>query len=118
MTKTSLPRQESNTRTRRAAVRYRCEHATGRRVFVLESYRTFAAEVHDLSVGGVGLILAKPLPTGTLVFIDLFGFDVPLEFLARVAHANPHDDGRFLVGFQFDRPLNHEELTMVLAAYG
>ncbi|MFO0966420.1 MAG: PilZ domain-containing protein [Gemmataceae bacterium] len=115
MSNAGSPKEALRTLSRRAHVRYRCDRQPSRRVFLVESYRTFFAEVHDLSTSGVGLLQDRPLTLGALLFVDLLGLDVPVEHLARVVHATPGENGRYLIGCEFDHPLAQEELTTVLA---
>lgn len=102
--------------TRRASVRYRCDQHTSRRIFVLESYQTVRGHILDLSQGGVGLLLPRPIASGTLLFVDLMGMEISNEHLARVVHSTPRDDGKWLVGCQFEHPLEEAELKVVLNA--
>lgn len=113
---TLRPERKSIPQTRRAAVRYRCDQLPSRRIFVLESYQTVRGHILDLSEGGVGLLLPRPIPQGTLLFIDLMGMDIATEHLARVAHATPREDGQWLVGCQFEHPLDAGELSLILNA--
>lgn len=115
MVELTLPAPISSSQlTRRASIRYRCDRVPTRRVFLLDGYQSLFAEVCDLSLGGVKLALPRPLPDGTLLFIDLMGMEVPVEFLARVVHASERDGGGWLVGCQFERVLSQDELLLIL----
>jgi PilZ domain len=103
---------------RRAFVRYRCERPPARRVFFVESYQKATVEIHDLSCGGIGLIFSASLAPGTLLFIDLMGMEVPVEFLAHVVHATARSDGQWTIGCRFDRPLSSDELGLALENVG
>jgi hypothetical protein len=86
-----------------------------RRIFLSESFKSFSAEVHDLSQGGIGLVFDQTLDPGTLLFIDLLGMEVPVEFLAKVIHATARPQGGYVIGCEFDRPLTPDEMNAVLA---
>jgi hypothetical protein len=111
---TAPSKDDAPTLSRRASVRFRCDRTPTRRVFLVESYRTLAAEVYDLSLGGVGLVCERALDLGTLLFIDLLGMEVAPEYLARVVHSTPRDGNQYLIGCEFERALTQEELDAIL----
>jgi hypothetical protein len=95
---------------RRAAVRIRCDGRSARRLFVIESYRTVPAEVANISLTGIGLVLPEPLSTGTYVFVELDG-QVTAELFAKAVHATPRGEG-WLVGCELVTPLTRAELKL------
>jgi len=76
---------------RRAHVRYLCRRGLELRLAIRPTYRGHRALIHDLSAGGVGLLLAVPLDVGTAVAVEVGGESaVACSRLARVAHVRPH----------------------------
>ncbi|MFO0965598.1 MAG: PilZ domain-containing protein [Gemmataceae bacterium] len=70
-------------------------------------------KVHDISKGGIALLLRRPLEIGKEVLIQIsnrplrFSFDLG----AVVRHATPFTRGRWIVGLQFHQELTGEELA-------
>src|SRR5947209_11259654 len=94
----TLFRHPMNTMQRRRDRRYRCSLATSAKL-LLTSGETLSAWVSNLSRGGVGLEMPRPLPVGlefTLLLrtIDNNTVRVPV----RVAHATPVANGGWRVG--------------------
>ena len=101
---------------RRAAVRYQCGPATPGRVMVVGGQEWQRAWVLDLSLGGVGLLLGRPLDMGlTLVVVlkstaDKKTYELP----ARVCHASRQPDGDWIIGCEFATKLTDDELDALL----
>ena len=74
---------------RRAAVRYQCGPATPGRIMVVGGQEWQRAWVLDLSLGGVGLLLGRPLDMGLPLVVVLKGAaeKKTYELPARVCHA-------------------------------
>jgi hypothetical protein len=74
------------------------------------------ASIHDLSQGGIGLVLNEPFPADTVVAIELKSqrCESVRVFTARVRHVTSIDLGRWLVGCEFLRPLSKDDLAALL----
>ncbi len=74
------------------------------------------ARIHDISQGGVALVLRQAPAAGTTIFLQLtnslLGFTYDLA--AEVRHATPHRGGTWLVGLAFDRELSTGELAALI----
>jgi hypothetical protein len=95
---------------RRAAVRYPSTRWAA--CSALGVQERIAGEVRDICPAGVGLILPRPFPPNTRLFVEI---DSELEaaFLelpARVIFSIRHANGRWSVGCEFDVPLTADEL--------
>jgi hypothetical protein len=75
-----------------------------------------SAAILDLSAQGVGLLIARPLEAGAAVHLRFTRAGVPsVSVPARVAYCTGDDDGRWLLGCEFDRPLGDAQLDALLA---
>jgi hypothetical protein len=74
------------------------------------------AWVLDLSLGGVGLLLQRPLEAGSSLLLHLHSDSRQLTFQlrARVAHASRQHDGDWVVGCEFEEPLTDDALDALL----
>jgi hypothetical protein len=72
--------------------------------------------VWDISARGAGLLLRRPLVSGTAVALELHGrgMRVPFVLFARVAHVTPRPGGGWLTGCVFQRPLPLSLLRLLL----
>jgi hypothetical protein len=109
----TLPKRPPS--NRRAAVRYQCGPATPGRV-ELDGQSWQRAWVLDLSLGGVGLLLSRPLEVGQHVIVHLKSeaHQKTYQLPARVCHARGQPDGDWIVGFEFDIRLTDEVLDALL----
>jgi hypothetical protein len=100
---------------RRASVRYQCGPATPGRVLV-DGQEWQRAWVLDLSLGGVGLLLNRPLETHSELIIVLKNDALKkvFELPARVCHAVRQMDGDWIVGCEFADKLTEEQLDELL----
>jgi hypothetical protein len=102
----------------RARYGYRRGHQPGVRLRhrAWGGYRFGLAALHDVSAGGAGLLLDRPLASGTLLLVQLpsGGPDGIHTRLARVVHATRLSGGECLVGRRFTPPLTEGELEAVL----
>ena len=75
-----------------------------------------SAAILDLSAQGAGLLIGRPLPEGATVHL-LFtrAGTPPLAVRARVAYCTDNDDGRWLLGCEFNRPISDDQLSALLA---
>ena len=84
---------------RRACVRYRCARPTVGRAAVAASFKSLKAEVLDLSLEGIGMVLDQPLEIGTRFNIELEGLgEVGFELLGEIVNAQQQADGRWRCG--------------------
>jgi hypothetical protein len=75
-----------------------------------------SAAILDLSPQGVGLLIGRQLETGATVHLRFTRAGMPpLAVPARVAYCTGDDDGRWLLGCAFDRPLSEAQLDALLA---
>ena len=74
-----------------------------------------AAKIKNISMDGIGLLLAQRLEPGALLAVSLSnparGFTKTM--LVRIAHMTP-DYGAYLVGGTFSTPLTYEELSKLV----
>ena len=101
---------------RRATIRYHCAPATPGRVATPAKQEMQRGWVLDVSLGGVGLLLGRPLEVGQAVTLCLSGLaSGPVyELPARVAHATREPGGDWVVGCDLDRELSRDELDDML----
>jgi hypothetical protein len=73
------------------------------------------AKIKNISMDGIGLLLARRLEPGTMLAVSLSnparGFTKTV--LVRVAHMTP-DHGAYLLGGTFSIPLTYEELSILV----
>jgi hypothetical protein len=100
---------------RRAWVRYPsdrdtfCQPGIGRK----ERDLWWQAQIRDISNAGIGLILNRRFTPGTILSVELpttHSGSVILQ-LARVVHASPQADGRWLIGCEFAKQLSDDDLA-------
>jgi hypothetical protein len=103
-------------RNRRATVRYLCAPATSGRLVVVEKQEMQRAWVLDLSLGGVGLLLSRPLEAGLLVVIRLKSSEggKVFELPAHVARSTKQSSGDWTVGCEFVTRLTPDEMETLL----
>ncbi|HZT81992.1 MAG TPA: PilZ domain-containing protein [Gemmataceae bacterium] len=101
---------------RRATVRYETDLLGACRPLTARLDKPAEATVRDLSAGGIGLLATRRFEPAALVAVEVFphGDASPALLVARVVHATPWDDGRWLLGCQFVRPLGDDELRDLL----
>jgi hypothetical protein len=101
---------------RRGYVRYQCGPATPGRLQVVHGEEWHRVWLLDLSLGGAGLLLNRPLDPGLALVLRLRSdrqhknYDLP----ARVAHASRQPDGDWIIGCEFDQQLTDELLDALL----
>jgi hypothetical protein len=99
---------------RRAWVRYRCQQ---RAVYcALPSYDRLGADVRDLSVDGVGLVLPTTVEPDTELIIEMktTARRIFLTLLARVVHCTLASENEWLVGCEFITKPTEEQLKALL----
>ena len=72
-------------------------------------------KVRDVSMDGIGLVLMRSVPAGTVLSIGLVNTDKGFNktVMVQVAHVTPIPGG-FLVGGSFVEPLTYQELTTLV----
>ncbi|MFL5240485.1 MAG: PilZ domain-containing protein [Gemmataceae bacterium] len=71
------------------------------------------ARVPDISAGGVGLLVKRPIPPGTDLLIELASARLncrPRALTARAIHATRQANGDWLVGCAFREPMLEKDL--------
>jgi hypothetical protein len=77
------------------------------------------ATVHDISAGGIGLLLQRRFEPRTSLAIELpDAGDSTYTVFVRVVHALGQPHGRWLLGCSFVTPLSEERLSALLLASG
>jgi hypothetical protein len=111
----SSPTAPSN---RRALLRQLCGPQTTGRLRAASTGGTLWARVRDVSTGGVGLLVSRPLAPGSFLAVELRapGMRYPLVLEARVAHTNLQPDGSWLLGCILLYKLPEEMLPALLTA--
>jgi PilZ domain len=101
---------------RRAAPRFACGQDRPGHLIVAGGADPRWARPRDVSVCGIGLLLAQPFAPGTTLTIQLRSRpeDARRPLTAGVVRTEPQADGSWLVGCAFDKPLTAEELRAFL----
>src|SRR5687768_13958600 len=104
LTESAVAQPKSHGRiNRRVAVRYPGGGHTADGMHLETGVFFRQVHVYDISLGGIALILPKPLEIGLDLHIQinnrLLGFSYDLG--AQVRHNTPYTRGRWIVGFEF-----------------
>jgi hypothetical protein len=80
-----------------------------------ESADCFSADVHDISVVGIGLVGNAEYATGSIFTIESGpkGKKLLAGLAAELCHATPMDDGRWLLGCRLSRPLTVDDFEIL-----
>jgi hypothetical protein len=72
-------------------------------------------KIRDVSLDGIGLVLMRSVPAGTVLTVGLTNPDKGFNksVMIRVVHVTPIT-GAFLVGGSFTEPLTYQELTSLV----
>jgi hypothetical protein len=110
---TAAPQRVGN---RRITIRYRCAPATAGKVFTSDDQEFQRAWIENLSLGGVGLFLSKPIAVGHSVIVQLKSPTSAglYDLTGTVAHASLRDPYGYFVGIRFDQPIDNETLDALL----
>jgi hypothetical protein len=75
------------------------------------------ARVQNLSTGGVGLHLERPIDLGRFILVELISHTGHFSrlLLTRVVHLSEHPDGGYVLGGEFIGALAPKELQFLLA---
>ncbi len=107
---------ENRWKNRRATVRYHCAPATVGKISESPDEDSFIAWIHDLSKGGVGLFLNKPLCSTTQITVQISSHTskIKYSFQAQVMHSTRQVSGDWLIGCSFLKELTDDELDLLL----
>ena len=72
----------------------------------------FVARVHDISIAGIGILTDQSVEPGTWLVLEPTEPSRRLnpELRAEVRHIRKYDEGDYLVGCRFSRPLVMEDM--------
>lgn len=105
---------------RRAWVRCTSDHETfcQPRTVRGEDELWWQGRVHNLSAGGIGLVLSRRFEPGTVLTIEVQGTPArpSLQLLARVIHATVRPGSGWLIGCAFAQELGDDELRSLREA--
>ena len=110
------PAAVSDLVNRRVSIRYPAGASTITAV-VSERCSPFKkARVHDVSQGGIALVLREAPQVGDLIYLQLTNriLDFSFDLAAEVRHLTPTKRGAWIVGLQFDQALSPAELAALL----
>ena len=102
---------------RRATPRYPCPRDLLIRFVVRPSFANIRAYVRDISLGGIGLFLDRPLEPGAVVALQMSDnaeLAAPM-FRARVAQVTPLPGDGWIIGCEFFDRLRENELALIVA---
>jgi hypothetical protein len=102
---------------RRVGIRYPASLQTTVRPVHAAGQERFTARLHNISRGGIHLIVDRPFEPGGLLSVELPGADAhpPHTVLACVVHVRPHAPGEWAVGCTFSQELGAGELRAFAA---
>src|SRR5262249_44025688 len=108
------PHSAASWLSRRITVRYSPDDADAGIASDGATYRR--VKLHDISKGGLALLLRRPLTLGKELRIKIRnrGFRITLDLSAVVRHATPFTRGRWIVGLQFHQDLTDEQLANII----
>ncbi len=100
----------------RATVRYQCAPATAGKVHVVKDQEFQSGWVQDLSLAGMGIVLQRAIPSGTLIVVQLKSPTryKKYELTAHVVHSTRRPVGDFLLGCEFVHELDDDQLDQLL----
>ena len=101
---------------RRLSIRYPCGLAMMTRVR-LDNCKAFRRVLgHNISQGGMALILGEYPEIGSVVQVRMKNriLNFSYDLLARVVHVSPYEKNQWLVGLAFSKPLSLAELASLL----
>jgi hypothetical protein len=103
-------------RERRASVRCDCNAKGTCQTLAQRQESPWKAMVLNISCQGIGVLLGRRFEPGTLLTIELTESSAQRQrlLLARVAHATPQPEDKWLIGCTLINPLDEEELHELL----
>jgi serine/threonine protein kinase len=112
------PRKDATDAERRTAIRHSCGVTSSCRPITSGVEISWPVQVTDVSRNGIGMCVERRFELNALLEIDLQSVVPHLDrtLLATVRNVRHHDDGDWVVGCSFARPLDDEELWAFRAA--
>jgi hypothetical protein len=100
----------------RHTVRYSCAPATVARFYVGDEAEYQCAWLLNISEGGIGLVLVRPVAAGTSVIIQVRTVETRVadDLPARVMHCTALVSGEWLIGCEFAEALTPDALDALL----
>ncbi len=98
----------------RGGTRYRCALATLGRMLLPNGGESIEVWISNLSQGGIGLNLDRPLEVGTPLILHLKSAVRAYRLEARVTHATPQADNSWRIGCELLEHLSPEMLDELL----
>jgi len=109
----TLPQRVGN---RRATIRYRCAPASTGAVFASDDHEFQRAWIDNISCGGIGLFLSKPIADGSVIAVQLKSSvdDATHQLNGQVIHSNLREPFGWYIGIQFVEPISADTLDSLL----
>jgi hypothetical protein len=103
-------------RNRRVMVRYQCAPATAGRIYIADDQEFQRAWIENLSIGGVGMYLSRPVAVGTLIVVEIRSHPSGTvhELGGEVKHSSLKEPYGWYVGVEFLQPINEVTLDALL----
>jgi hypothetical protein len=103
----------------RAAPRHIVSRITACRILRLPKSLPMEAQLHDISISGLGIYAPAWLDPGTFLVVTIQGcVGTDRVLRAKVVHATPVRKGCWLLGCSLDVPLTWQEVEDLLADQG
>jgi hypothetical protein len=101
---------------RRASTRYPCNLVTSCQLIAAVEGDAWPIRVRNISVGGVSLVISRPVEPGTLLSVELRS--TTRNFIrsvhVRVIYCIEHPSDDYILGGAFTQPLSDDELKAFL----
>ncbi|MCS7047158.1 MAG: PilZ domain-containing protein [Gemmataceae bacterium] len=113
----SAPTPESATFfNRRVTIRYPASAAVLTGIARKPQSLFVKARIHDISQGGIALVLKHPPKIGETIYLQLTNriLEFTFDLAAVVRHVTPTPTGSYIVGLAFDEQLTLAELAALL----
>ena len=105
-------RQEAE---RRVSVRHVSAQEAVSRPLDAQDTLSWGAQVRDVSLGGIALIVCYPFKPGSYLAIEIQGVPTAARpLLARVIHAEDQSDGTWAVGCEFLKQLTPSDMAVLV----
>ncbi len=101
---------------RRVSIRYPCGLAMMTKVSMGKGKGFHRVLGHNISQGGLALLVDHVPEIGTVVQVRMKNriLSFTYDLSARIVHVSPYENGQWLVGLSFSRPLTLPELASLL----
>ncbi len=106
----------SSTSDRRTATRHACGFPASRYLIASVADSLSPAWVHNISTGGVLMLVARPVEPGSVLAVKLLKLSDPAPYmhLLRVVHVREDAGGCYLVGAAFVDEVSEDDLGDLL----